>query len=1197
MVRYSSCASWFSHVTWSIVGAAVVSGPASLLAFGCVDDRGQDERRLGLGSVDAGAVSHPTHLPGGADSAPSLPLASGGEPAEPEPLSGALSGGGGITLDGPFVGINAGFTVASVGDLNADGIDDFAVGAPYHDNSGTDAGRAWVVFGQSTWGSNPISLASVGGLLPGIPILAEATGDQLGRTISGGADINGDGVSDLLLGSYSHDGPGGTSSGRAYVVYGSPGLGGTLPLHSIAAGLGLGNADGFVLDGETSADYAGYSVAMLGDVNVDGYDDIAVGAFKVNPNGKSSGRTYVVFGQAARPSTQIDLTDVAAGIGGFAIDGEAAFDYSGIAVSGIGDVNGDGAPDIGIGASGADPNGSGSGRVYVVFGAPSLGGTVQLSSAASGVGGFALNGESASDNAGRSISAAGDVNADGFDDFLVGAYLSDDAATNAGRSYLVLGRATVASSPVELSAIVSGPEGWLLDGELADDRTGWSLGAAGDLNADGLDDILVSSHRHGATDVGRVSIAFGGDDPGLTLDADLLGGIAALSDGGFTLEGESANDRAGYSVQSVGDVNGDGVPDIGVGAPLADPNGASSGRAYVVFGDPSMGSYYSSYTRKPQLTEDIYYLDQGDGLVVSAPGILTNDTDPDGDAMQVLATSFVTPAGSVVSVTADGGFDFSPSSLEWWGEDTFEYQVPDGHGTFVSETVRVRVSPSAVPLTSLAAGYGGVMLDGYEGFDGTGQAVAGVGDIDGDGYADVVLGAHEATPSRDMSAGASYVHYGGATQPAVVALNPEHGTGQAEFDWAGIAVGPAGDFNGDGFADWVVGAIGSDANGSRSGRAYVVYGSSTRPTKHFDGLDGSNGFLLEGESAGDDAGRTVAVAGDVNGDGLSDLIVTAYRHDTSVADEGRVYVIYGNPGAMAATALELADVGGAIGGFVIEGEETGDFAGFAGAGAGDVNSDGFDDVLVGSYAADPSGPSSGRTYVVYGGAALPATVSLTDVADADAVPDYGIAIDGEVGGDLSGRSVDAAGDVNGDGVADVIVGAPGSSAAATDAGRVYIVFGGAALSSGQPTVELANVAAGIGGVAFDGQSAQDGAGSSVATLGDLNGDGFEDVIIGAPLASSSAAFGSGRAYVVAGRADFGPDPILLATVASGSGGFVIDGEMPFDSAGSAVAGAGDTNGDGYPDVLIGAYNAGPSVQGRGYIVFGGPYLAPQTISP
>ena len=162
------------------------------------------------------------------------------------------------------------------------------------------------------------------------------------------------------------------------------------------------------------------AVSAAGDVNGDGFDDLVVGAYRAVPNGDSSGASYVVFGKAGGFAATINLNTLD-GSNGFRLDGVAASDLSGGAVSAAGDVNGDGFDDLVVGADGADPNGSRSGASYVVFGkASGFAASINLNTL-NGSNGFRLDGVATYDQSGRAVSAAGDVNGDGFDDLVVGA--------------------------------------------------------------------------------------------------------------------------------------------------------------------------------------------------------------------------------------------------------------------------------------------------------------------------------------------------------------------------------------------------------------------------------------------------------------------------------------------------------------------------------------------------------------------------------------------------------------------------------------------------------------------------------------------------------------------------------------------------------------------------------------------------------
>ncbi len=204
----------------------------------------------------------------------------------------------------------------------------------------------------------------------------------------------------------------------------------------------LNGLNGFVLNGVAALDRSGFSVSAAGDINGDGIDDLIIGASGADPNGSNSGASYVVFGDAGGLPNPINLSTLN-GLNGFVLNGVAASDFSGSSVSAAGDINGDGIDDLIIGARYADPNGSSSGASYVVFGdAAGLPHPFNLSSL-NGLNGFVLNGVATSDFSGISVSAAGDINGDGIDDLIIGAFAASPNGTNSGASYVVFGEAAL----------------------------------------------------------------------------------------------------------------------------------------------------------------------------------------------------------------------------------------------------------------------------------------------------------------------------------------------------------------------------------------------------------------------------------------------------------------------------------------------------------------------------------------------------------------------------------------------------------------------------------------------------------------------------------------------------------------------------------------------------------------------------------
>jgi hypothetical protein len=316
------------------------------------------------------------------------------------------------------------------------------------------------------------------------------------------------------------------------------------------------------------------------------------------------------------------------------------------------------------------------------------------------------------------------------------------------------------------------------------------------------------------------------------------------------------------------------------------------------------------------------------------------------------------------------------------------------------------------------------------------------------------------------------------------------------------------------------------------------------PAVDIETYTAAEGFKISGGRDEDHLGNSVAVAGDINGDGFVDIVVGARYASEAVIENsnfrnGAAYVIFGHgegfPPKQRIGALDGKN------GFRIAGESRYDFAGFSVCGAGDVNGDGFDDLIIGA----PSQSGAGAAYVVFGKAGgYPAELNLGSL---DGNNGFKLVTGVPYAYERFGFSVSGAGDVNGDGFDDVIVGAPDSLFQPV-LNAAYIVFG---KNGGFPATMNLSTLNGSDGIQLRG-AVGDNAGYSVSAAGDINGDGFGDVMVGAPGARPDG-FHSGSAYVVFGHASpFGASMDLSAV--DGSNGFRLDGSGDYNFVGANVNG-------------------------------------------
>lgn len=669
-----------------------------------------------------------------------------------------------------------------------------------------------------------------------------------------------------------------------------------------------------------------------------------------------------------------------------------------------------------------------------------------------------LTGPSANASFGCSVASAGDVNGDGYGDVIVGAY---GLAANAGAAYVYMGSATgLSTSPAR---VLNGP---------ANSFFGYAVASAGDVNGDGRGDVIVGAYQY-ANSAGAAYIYYGTSTGLNATPATVLTG--------------SAGSALGISVSAI-DLNADAYSDIIVGAPnvnagtgrvtvhLGKGTGISQTSDYILNGTVANGRFGRSVAGAGDVNGDIFgdiivgaseankaYIYHGNeaGMTTSAASTLTSP---------VFNTSYGASVSGAGDVDGDGYCEVIVGA--YGNNSTYVYK---------GSVTGTQTSPAKT-----FSGYGG-------------GSVAGVGDINGDGYADVMIGAS----STGTYAGSAYLFQGSAL--GLPSAPNQTFQGSVYYSYFGISVAAAGDVNGDGYSDAIVGASGTSSN---TGSTYIYLGSPVMITSAATLLTGTGDF-----------GYSVAHAGDMNGDGYGDVVVGAYYNSSRY---GFVYLYLGSANGLSTSSSAVA------GTFADS-----DFYGFSLARAGDVNGDGFSDIIVGTL-------NAGKAYVVHGNAqgqlVLGSTLQRT-------------------GENRFGFIVASAGDINADGYDDVIVGSCSQS-------RAYVYMGSASGVTTTPATTLTrtdiNFGRGAGGI------------------GDINNDGYADVMVVACHEGYDQTFPEMGYVYLGSAAGLSSAASTVIFPPSGANGF-----------GMRIVNAGDVNGDGYGDVLVGA-SASYSKAGAAYLYRGSP---------
>jgi hypothetical protein len=526
-----------------------------------------------------------------------------------------------------------------------------------------------------------------------------------------------------------------------------------------------------------------------------------------------------------------------------------------------------------------------------------------------------------------------------------------------------------------------------VEADLTLSQFGFSVASAGDVNGDGYSDVIVGAYlfNNGQSSEGAAFI-YHGSSTGINNTA------AAM------VESNQVAANLGISVACAGDINGDGYSDVIAGANSYDNVETNEGAAFVYFGSAS-------------------------GINVVAAAIL------ESNQVNAQMGRGVASAGDV---NGDGYSDVIAGSPQYDNTESNEGAAFVYHG-------------SATGLNTTAT----TMTESNQVNASFGESVAGAGDVNADGYSDVIVGAR-GYDNGEADEGVAFIFHGSlsgiSTTPAAMVESNQVLTG------FGYSVAGAGDVNADGYADVIVGAWMFDNGQNEEGRAFVYHGSPT-------GINTTAATIVESNQVNAYLGSYVAGAGDVNGDGYADVIVGAFGYDNGQADEGAAFVYHGSASGISTIYTSRL-------------ESNQSFSSFgAVAGAGDINGDGYSDVIAGAYGYDNGQADEGATFVYHGSASGINTSPVIILESNQANANMGIFVAG-------------AGDVNADGYSDVIIGTPNFDNGETDEGVAFIYHGS---STGLST---------IANIMLESNQASAAFGYSVSCAGDVNGDGYSDVIVG-----------------------------------------------------------------------------------------------------
>ncbi len=792
-------------------------------------------------------------------------------------------------------------------------------------------------------------------------------------------------------------------------------------------------------------------------------------------------------------------------------------DLFGLELEGIGDLNGDGIPDVAVNAYLDDDGYSDAGAVWILF--LNLDGSViSHQKIANNTGGFG-NELGAVDVFGNAIENIGDLNGDGVTDIAVGAMYDDDGGPgNQGRGaiYILFMNTDGTVDSYQKISATQGSFGGTLNAYAA---FGTSIANLGDIDNDGIIDLAVGSwsDNDGGTKRGAIWILFMDNDGTVKSEQKISDGT-----GGFPADSLNNNDYFGYGVESLGDLDGDGVVDIIASAILDDDGNTNAGALWVLFLTDS--GYVKSYQKISSTQGDFgTTLDAND--IFGFDNQYMGDIDGDGD-INVLVSA---------RKDDDGGTDRGAVWILNLGSDgkvNTKYKISDTSSVFNGQ------------------------LSNSDEF---GIGLSLIGDLNNDGILEFGIGAcFDDDGGTDRGAFYEMAFEGSVIENPLVKKVTKISDTAGDFsgtldnsDQFGISVEGIGDLDGDGIEDLAVSGYQDDDGTTNAGAFWILFMTDSGTVKSHQKISNTDGGLGNILHYNEYFSSNIENLGDLDGDGVTDIAVSAQYSSNGGAGKGTVYILFLTDSGYVKSHVEIYQ---GSGGFTPTLDYY-DYLGTSIANMGDLDGDGVIDLAVGAYGDDDGGSASGCVWILF------MTDSGYVKSEQKISETYGNFLGALDANDYFGHGLENIGDLDGDGINDLLVGAQGDDDGGTDRGSLWVLF---MTDSGYVKSEqkISSTSGNFNGVLDN----SDAFGSYNSFLGDIDGDGYANIIVSASRDDDDGT-DKGALWIL----NLKPDGTVhnYKKISAKQGGFTgsLDNSDYFGVSSALI---GDLNNDGYPEIAVGS---------------------------